>query len=277
MAAGLPGLSVVVSTPSAATTADVAALQADPSASGASLSAYNLLSPDPTAPLPVATVAFGVNVATPLPGFLAPPGISSFIAREDALVPIWRVAIMNAVKHELARGGSLAGVAMQLQTANDGPVTAPDLYLAAPDPADFPPTAPAQTLEPSAAADSIRAGLPVWARTAGVEVSDAPGGQRQAAIDLKISSVLLAAVDIQELTGYLAQKQGELNAEGANLGSVVLRVSDLQDLPLVTFAGDATWGQFYLWMSPQARAYANPLFAGDDATATDDDSAALGP
>ena len=258
-AAGLPNPQVTVSTPAPATATDLAAFDADPTPGYASITPYNLISPNPSAPLPVATVRFGKSSVTRLPGFLQAPGIGSYLAAEDAEFPVWRLQIMLAIKHRIAAGASLAGVAMQPQFPNRTQSSRPDSYVAAQSTSNFSPGPYPQTMPITDVEARLKAELPAWARSATVSVAQWAGSERRAVITHSLPAPILAATDVHGLAMYALEKQMELNASGGNVGSVVIKIHDpALNQPLLTFAGDATWGQQFSWISPLIKAATTP-------------------
>lgn len=64
----------------------------------------------------------------------------------------------------------------------------------------------------------------------------------------------------------MVQQQAALNSQGATVGSVVVRLTELvTGEPLVTYAGDVMWGQNFEWESPLVRPYVDG--PADDPTA----------
>lgn len=134
----------------------------------------------------------------------------------------------------------------------------------------------------------LREALPVWARTAQVSVTNGAGGERRASITHDLPAAALSLADAHGLARFALGKQFELNGTGANVGTVTIKVRDpLANQPLWTFAGDATWGQQFSWISPLIK-HAVPVAANgpvldpvndatDTATQAVDDAAALLP
>jgi hypothetical protein len=254
--AGVPGVTVTVATPPAATAADAAAFQNNPGGTYTSLTPEGLLSPDPTTPQPVATVAFGPSSVTRWPGFIQAPGIDFWSTIEDASVPVWRLDIMSAMKHAISGSAALTGVAMQPLMPN-WPGTGPDLYLTPPDAPDYPAAASPQTMSPDAAQQAVKAGLPPTSATADVSVVDFAGGQRRLTVSVSRAADQTAVTSFSALVGYALEQQQALNENGANIGSVVLRMANpLTGLPVATFAGDASWGQSFGWYAPELAPFA---------------------
>jgi hypothetical protein len=245
-AGGVPAPTVTVATPPAATSADLAALDADPSASPPSITNENLLSFDPTNPLPVVTVKFGWSLAGPaLPGLITPPGGASVPTAQDAETPLWELQIMLAVKHEIARGTSLAGIAFQ-RSAEAAP------YAWTPTPDSDRSSLPPTTMPAAAVEQEVKIALPPWASGASVTVAGWTGGERRVTVGLSMPTAEFAIHDMQALIASLMTSQAKLNPSGAGIGSVVLRVDDpLDRVPLVTFAGDADWYLGLLWAHPR--------------------------
>lgn len=250
-AAGVPSTTVAVTTPAPATQQDLDGFEADPSGNYTSLTPENMISPNPTAPLPVVQVSFGPSAVTRWPGFLQAPGIETWYALEDADVPVWRLDIMEALKHRLGGGSLLAGVAMQPRLNNRSDPTQPDLYLTPPDPQDYPSAPLPQTMPTATAEDIVAAGLPPTALDASVDVADFAGSQRRLAITVTRVPELSLLDSLAELVAYALSQQSSLNTQGANIGSVVIRALDAaRATPLATYAGDVSWGQNFSWVAP---------------------------
>lgn len=264
--AGLPSVSVTVATPPAATAADVATFNADSAARPPSLTIDAMLSPNPSAPQPVATVRFGKGAVTALPGLLRPPGSSGYLAVEDAQMPIWRMAIMSALRHRLAAGVTLAGVAMQPQFPNRPDSIEPDLWVAAPPASTWPPAGAPATMPATSVRDDIRLSLPEWAKAADVAVTDGPRRGRVGVISLSVPPLALNE-KLPELPAFANQKQGDLNSRGGGLASVIVKVTEVgSGLPLLTSAHDADWGQHFLWAAPAVQPYVGRASGGGPAT-----------
>lgn len=260
---GVPNVTVTVATPPAATSSDASAWQADAAVTYPSLSPLNLLSAEPTFPRPVATVTFGPASATMWPGFVRAPGVPGWEAVEDALVPIWRLEIMQALKHRLGAGAELAGVAMQPNLPSHPSPGMPDLYLTPPDAADFPSAPPSQSMSTASVEAEVKQNLPPGYVTASVSVSDRPGGQRVVTVSQEMVPQRLAVLPPSGIIGYLAVRQQQLNDQGANIGSMIFRITDpTTRLPVFTYAGDAAWGQAFSWVAPLARPYVSGSRAG---------------
>jgi hypothetical protein len=262
-AAGVPSPVVSIVTPAPATAADVAAFDADPGTNTPSLSNDNLISPDPTAPLPVARIGYGNATATPIPGFVSPPGGSTWASVEDAQDPIWRLAIVSALKHALASGASLAGLSMAPRFPNRNPSGAPTFWTTPPNAKDLPATKLVATMPTGSIRTQVQSGLPVWAQLASVDVTDTPASERRVTVSLQLSVIQYPLTDIPDLIARLLDQQLSLNKQGAAIGSVVVSIHDISDgQPLMTYAGDASWGQHFVWTSPQTAGFASMPNAG---------------
>lgn len=255
---GVPNPSVSISTPSAATASDLAAFDSDPSQSYPSLTPYNQLSPDPTAPLPVATVSFAPSTPTQtLPGTVTAPGEPGIYV-DDSQVPIWNAAIIEAVKHAIAGGASLTG------TVTFGPpfpgrdTTQPEAYMPVPDPTSFSAATLPQTMSTGTIQMQYQMGLPSQYSGASISVADAAGGQRVVTIQFDQSASAFATDNLFGLTEYASKMQAQLDdpLQGGNIGEVVVKSRDPQTLnPLFTHASDATWGQRFEWSAPSVNAF----------------------
>lgn len=249
-AAGVPSVGVTVQTPAPASAADLASYDETPLENAPSVSAENLISPDPMNPLPVIRVQFGPNTVTPLGRFIEPPGLGLLPSHEDAASVTWRLEIMSALKHALADGAQLAGVAMQPTGAAD-----PDMYLTPPDSDYAPPMRLDSTLSDAAIEDAVRAQLPPQARDAEIAVRDV-GTERRISVVLPVRPEQFLVDNGNELVAYLLDRQLELNETGAGIGGVFVELTDPgTGEPLFTYGGDATWGQNFSWSSPLVAAW----------------------
>ena len=277
LANGVPHAVVTVATPAAATASDAAAFESDPSADGASLTPYNLLSPDPTAPLPVATVTFGPSSTTLLPGVITPPSQPGVYV-EDSQTPIWDLTIMEAMKHAIGRGTSagcttdpcLTGVALQpafpaaagVSIARDS--SQPDVYVGTPAASDFSAAPLLQTMPSAAIQLQYQLGLPQQYAGATVSVADQPaGGQRIVTIEYDQQASAFATDDLSALIDYADTEQSSLNdpLQGGNIGEVVVISKDSDPTSptfgqaLFTHAADSAWGQKFEWAAPGIKAF----------------------
>jgi hypothetical protein len=274
-AAGVPNVSVTETTPAAATSADVAAFDQDPSGSYASITDQNLLSPDPTNPLPVVTVAFGQAQVTQWPGLLLAPDVAGYPAVEDSQMPIWRLDIMEAAKHAIIAGlPVIGGVGMQPQSPNQPDPATPDAYITPPDSSEYPTAALPQTMSLAAVQAAVGASLPTAFQQATVSVVDFAGGQRRVTVSASTLPEQAEVSPPSQLYTSVLNAQAQLNQQGANIGSVIVNLTDqTSSLPLVTFAGDASWGESFTWVAPPATPFVDtgpapiPQGAGADVAA----------
>jgi hypothetical protein len=253
-AAGVPNVSVSQSTPAAATATDVASFDQDPSGSYPSVTNQNILSPDPTSPLPIVTVAFGLVHVTPWPGILLAPGVAGYPAVEDSQVPIWRLYTMEALKHTMIAGApAVAAAAMQPQSPNQPDTTSADLYLTPPDSSEYPTQALAQTMSLSAVQSGIQSALPPQFQTATVNVIDFAGGQRRVLVQASLAPQASELTPPSQLYAAVLSAQTQLDGQGGNVGPVIVSLTDpTTNMPLATYAGDASWGQNFSWVAPSA-------------------------
>lgn len=258
VASGVPNPSVSITTPPAATAADLAAFDADPSQSYTSITPYNLLSPDPSAPQPVTTVSFLPTAAPHIfPGAVPAPGEPGDFV-EDAESPVWDLSIAEAVKHAIAGGATIAGVVTFGPPFPGRDTSAPETYAQAPDPADFSAPNGPQTMTTGAVQVQYQMGLPAQYAGATVSVADVAGGQRQVTIQFNQSVGGFTIDKLSDLTDYADGLQAQLNdpIQGANIGRVIVRSSDpTTGTPLFTHAADVMWGQEFEWSAPTVRSF----------------------
>lgn len=256
---GVPNATVTVTTPAPATAADAAAFQADPSVDRPSLTPYNLLSPDPTNPLPVATVKYGPSTLSPFPGVLQAPGQPG-VFKEDAQDPIWQAHIMSALKHAIAGGAPLAGVALQPVSTNaQRNASAPEVYVAA---SDLSAARPAQLLPTIAVQLQFQLDLPAQYSNATVAATDLAGGQRMVVITIERDPASYPSDNLADLVAFADAEQSKLNdpMTGGNVGIVAVRScvpvsGNPSGAPILTHAADSSWGQKFEWAAPQVRAF----------------------
>ncbi len=256
---GVPNAVVSVSAPPAASAADVAAFQADPSVDRPSLTPYNLLSPNPANPLPVATVTYGPSTLTPFPGVLPARGQPG-VFREDAQEPLWMGHIMSALKHAIARGASLAGVALQPVSSNpQRNATEPEVYATASDLSAAPPP---ELLPTVAVQLQFQLDMPAKYRDATVAATELAGGQRMVVITVERDSSSHANDNLADLVGFADAEQSKVNDPmvGGNVGLVVVRScvpvsGNPSAAPLLMHVADSSWGQKFEWTAPQVRAF----------------------
>jgi hypothetical protein len=254
--AGVPGVAVNYSTPASATASDYAAWEADPATTGASsVTTENLLSPDPTNPLPTAVVQYGSPTATPIPGVLQPPGFGGYPALEDSNKPAWDLAALLTAKHRLAAGVSLAGVALQSTAPNEPYTDEPNAWVSV-SASDV--HQQSTTMSTQDATNQAKSALPEWAQVAGtVHVYDylpailGPGAERQLSVSLSLPSAAFVADDLPGLLDTVSAQQASLSALGANIGSVLVSISDpTTGQPLVAYAADTSFGLKFFWATP---------------------------
>jgi hypothetical protein len=261
-AEGVPNASVSVSAPTPATAADVAAFENDPSADLASLNSANVLSPDPTNPLPIATVRFGPSTVTQLPGTVTPPGEPGLFS-QDSQLPLWEATILNATKHAISGGATLAGVALQ-PTVPGRDSSAPDISEAVPDSSSFNAAKSLVTMSDQAVALQVQLALPDRYSHASVTVRTASGGQQVLSVELDQAPAAFSSDNLSDLVDFAAGEQASLNNTlRANIGEVIVVSRDPGVIdaatglhsPVFTYAGDPSWGQSFEWATPVAKPF----------------------
>ncbi|MDQ2736280.1 MAG: hypothetical protein M3Y55_15115 [Pseudomonadota bacterium] len=264
---GVPNVSVTVVKPAPATASDVVRYQADPSGSYASLTPANELSADPTNPQPVATISFGPSSATPFPGVVVPPGARGVFV-EDADVAVWESDAMEAVKHAVAGGTPLAGVALDPRVPY-GDDAGPAAYVALPDSTELPASGPLVAapkrgaMPASAVQQVVQTFLPIEYSGASIAVSDEPGGQRTLEVQFDQPPAGFASNDLTGLIAYADQEALTLSATGADVGQVIVTsVDPSTGNPLLTYAGDPSWGQSSRWVAPIIAAFVDQPGSG---------------
>lgn len=255
---GVPSPSVSVTTPTAATAADMTAYNTDPSQTYASITPSNLLSLDPTAPGPVATVSFMPPAPHAYPGTLPAPGEPGEFV-EDSQVPVWDLYIGLAVKHAVAGGASIAGLVTFGPPFPGRDTTQPESWESTPDPTEFTAANLPQGTTTGDVQLSYQLGLPAAYSAASVSVVDAAGGQRIVTIQLDRTAASFATDNLSALADYADSMQAQLNADplhGANIGGVIVKSNETgTTTPLYVHAADTTWGQEFEWSAPTVRTY----------------------
>jgi len=255
-AGGFPNASASITTPPPATAADVAAFDEDGSTVPPSLTNENMLSPDPTQPLPVVTLSYQPAGGTALPGIIVAPGSTWTPTTADASGPLWEIQSMLAVKHEIENGTEIAGLALRLASEAE-----PYYWISVPPDAR---RTPQPTVMPALLIEQyVRAGLPAWAANASVSAIDWTGSERRLVITLTMPATAFQANDVENLVAPVMTDQQYLNANGAGIGSIVVEIADpVSNLPLFTFAGDAGWGRTFAWSNPLVEAWTGDVSNG---------------
>jgi hypothetical protein len=257
---GVPSPMVSIITPPPATASDVAAFEADPSGVYPTLTPTNILSPDPTNPMPVAQVSYSpVGPPHDYPGALTAPEQRVYV--EDAETPVWSGAVVEAVKHAVAGGAPIAGVVAYGPAWPGRDATQPDVYVPVPDSSTYSAAGPPQTMTTGAVQLQYQLGLASAYAGASVSVVDASGGQRVVTITFDQSAAAFANDNLAQLTSYADGMQAQLNdpVQGANVGEVIVRSRDpVTQTPLFTHAADVGWGEKFEWSAPIIKAYTDP-------------------
>jgi hypothetical protein len=160
---------------------------------------------------------------------------------------------MEAAKHAIAGGATLAGIELEVSGAGD----IPPVLMALPRPQWIPAK---QVFSSLMATDDVRTRiqgmLPIWAHDANVSVVDDRAGERIAKISATVPSPSLALLDPGQLTHILEDAQTNLSNQGANIGRMIVRVEDsITKDPLYVTAEDVLWGYHGGWISPHAVGY----------------------
>jgi hypothetical protein len=243
-----------------------------------SITPTNALSPDPAHPQSVVTVTIGATATSQVPGTVTPPGEPGLFTN-DAQTALWDADIMQAVKHAVAGGASIAGVIAYPPPLTSGTVTRdasqPFVYAPNPDPAVFAATPTATTVQSmttGAVQLQFANDMPEEYWGAPVTVTDAPGGQRVVTIQADRPASGFQYDDLSTLTDWAAEEQVTLNdpMRGANVGQVIVRARD-NDPSSPTYnttvferATDATWGEQFDWAAPSVAAFTDPAAGGDE-------------
>jgi hypothetical protein len=133
--------------------------------------------------------------------------------------------------------------------------SSPTFWLAPPDPASYPARILSGTTPIAQIKAEIEQSLPIWARPAGVRVWEI-SGERRVEVVVPLSAAQLLAVDASDVVPAILHQQIRLNAGGAGIAGVFVRLEDLQSgTPLFTYAGDYAFGQNFYWASPVVAAW----------------------
>lgn len=203
---------------------------------------------------PMLRVSYGPPDAPALGAIMPSPGTPALYNRNTGEELAWELAIVEALKHSLAKGSSLGGLALttRRQDGNDETVTSAL-------PIDPPETQAPPTLSPTAVKSNVQAALPQWAALSDVTVTDDAVGERIVQVALARPVVSFAVLDVPEVLQKLIDQQIALAPTGGNIGRVIVRVTDpATGDPLYVAAADALFGYISDWYSPLVRAWERP-------------------
>jgi hypothetical protein len=197
------------------------------------------------------SVTMTPQIGTNLAGILMPAGALPLYSTTRAAIPVWDLAIVEAVKHALARGAQLESLAITRNFVGLSPGT-PELTLAIPPYAPWP--EPPTTMPPEAIQGAIQQALPAWAQSSTIAVTEDAATERVVTVTQAIPGASFALIDPAQLLWSLTDQQKALRARGANIGRVVARLtSTTTGNPLYTGGADAELGFAVIWQSPLVR------------------------
>lgn len=205
---------------------------------------------------PMLRVTYRPPSGDPLTGLLPPLGYDVPLYTDTTGEEIvWDLAVIEAAKHVIAGGGSLAGLSITVERTG----LPPELMIAALPEVPPEPQA-AATLSPDQVQGEVQGALPTWAAAARVTVSNDAGGERVVELALDLPPSAFAALDVAALGHILGQKQIALAPLGGRIGRVIVRISDpVSRDPLYVAGHDLLYGHLGDWYAPIVRAYARPL------------------
>lgn len=173
---------------------------------------------------------------------------------DTGLELVWELAILEAAKHELARGRRLSGVSITMARPNE---PAEKMLFALP-PEPPPQQAPA-TLSLSQVRDEARAALPAGLQP-DIAVTEDAVGERIVKATMAVAPGLFFQANVHLLAQALGREQWRLASLGGNIGRVIVQVHDpLSGQPLYVAAHDMIYGHLSQWYAPRVAAWAQPL------------------
>jgi hypothetical protein len=239
--------------------ADVAAITADLThpASGVPQPVVALAPPSgealPMGPGSNLSVRMTLPVGQPLTGILVPPGTNPVWTTSLSKKVFWDLAVMEAIKHALARGTQIDSLTFTHYEAAHPDSADPDLLIDI-EPYDAPPQAPlAMSLDE--VERSVEASLPEWAALATTDVIDDAVGERVVSVALRLPSSAFRVLSGSQILQPLVASQQELAPQGANIGRVTVAITDsATGQPLYAGGADSMFGFVTEWYSPLVQA-----------------------
>jgi hypothetical protein len=197
-------------------------------------------------PTSVAHVSMTFSTGQPLAGILGDP-VNGLYTTEQPKTVIWELAVMEAIKHALQSGYAVDAVSITENIAGQTPTSDPELIVSAQDwgmRARTPATMSLQQVK-----SGVLSALPPWAQNVAV-VEDA-AQERVVTVTAATTPGALRTVSVRDAFATLLAQQNDLTQQGADIGRVVLSVSDvLTGQPLYVAAADGPLGMSTSWVSP---------------------------
>lgn len=222
------------------------------------------------------SVTMTLPTGQPLTGILVPPGTNAVWTTSLSEKVLWDLAVMEAVKHALARGTQIDSLEFTHYEAAHPDSADPDLLIDI-EPYDSPPQAPV-TMTLEEVEQSVQASLPEWAALATVDVIDDAVGERVVSVTLRLPALAFRTVSGSQVLDPLIGRQQELASEGANIGRVTVEISDsTSGQPLYAGGADSMFGFVSEWYSPLVKAVVPPQAFDSEDIADDVQSAVEDP
>lgn len=203
------------------------------------------------------SVTMTLPAGQPLSGILVPPGTNPVWTTSLSDKVFWDLAVMEAVKHALARGTQIDSLTFTHYEAAHPDSADPDLLMDI-EPYESAPQAPvAMTLQE--VEQSVQESLPGWAALAAIDVIDDAVGERVVSVALRLPALAFRAHSGSQILGPPIAQQQELASAGANIGRVTVEISDsATGQPLYAGGADSMFGFATEWYSPLVQAIVPP-------------------
>jgi hypothetical protein len=206
-------------------------------------------------------------IGAALTGIIPPPGAVPLYTTTNGQIPVWDLAIMEAVKHSIAAGNSFDSLSITRNYAGVAPAGIADLILAAP-PYQAPPAA-GTTMSLDEVRQAVVQALPRWAQSANVGVMEDAASERVVTITLALPNEAFTVIRPDELLDVLEREQRALQPQGAKIGRVIAQISSrTTNNPLYTGVGDSYLGFSENWTSPLVQGLLGELPSPNDVTGT---------
>jgi hypothetical protein len=193
---------------------------------------------------------------TALAGILTPPSTPALYSTTAASVPVWDIAVMEAIKHALAGGAQLESAAITSNYVGLPVPSGPELLVALLPYAPW--TKPPSTMSQDQVRQAIQQALPAWAQQSTVAVADDAAGERVVTTSLSLPASSFSLFNPQQLLWALTNQQRILRDQGANIGRVVSRITSPENGdPVYTGVADGELGFSASWRSPLIRGLIN--------------------
>jgi hypothetical protein len=224
---------------------------------GAPVGQETLLGQSPSV---IAHVTFTAPQGNALSGILTDPSSGLLFTDTEPQIAIWELAVMEATKHTLAAGNTLDGVSVTENIAGQQPDPAPDLMVSVQGQEIT--AQPSSMLSTDDVKSRVTSALPAFAADAQVTVLSDAAGERVINVQLARPPDAFRAVPFPAILGILLEQQHDLAPAGADIGRVIVRISDVSTgAPLYVAAADGMMGVNTYWYSPFVQGYVAELLS----------------